>query len=161
MRWSPDAVVGEARRGEEQDEEADAVEEVGGVGADERGVVPRRRVRLVAEVEEQREDRLPRAAAGEGRAEQLVEERRRADALGGVGGGEAVQEREALGGDDVVAGLGEAAGDGGDAGGRGARGGREAEHLPAPCGWIWQRPGRAPACCCFRCSSCWGLGDGE
>ena len=62
-----------------------------------------------------------------------MEERRRADALGalgGVGGGEAVQEREALGGDDVVVGPREAAGDGGDAGGRGARGGREAEHLP-------------------------------
>jgi len=180
-------------------------------------VVPRCHVRLVAEVEEQREHGLPRTTAGEGGAEQLVEEPRAALSVGvlgrvgvGVGGGEAVQEREALGGDDIVAGPREAAGDGGDSGGRRARGGREAEHLPrvavvrgrvvvgggvhdghvevqrhggrhprdangrlvtrggrkaehlpAPCGWIWQRPGRAPACCCFRCSSCWGLGDGE
>ncbi|BAS91936.1 Os05g0112125 [Oryza sativa Japonica Group] len=117
-------LVGEAhgaRRGEEGYEEAGAVVEVERVGADEGGVVPRRGVRFVAELGEEREHRLAAAARG---ADELVAEVRVAV------GDEAVGEREALGGDDVVARPGEAAREGGGAGGgvgAGVRG--EGDHL--------------------------------
>nr|CAB3459956.1 unnamed protein product [Digitaria exilis] len=124
-----EVVVGESDSGwrrEEGDEEADAVIEVGGVGADERRVVPRRGVGVVAEVEEEGQHGLAGAFPRGRRAEELGEEVRVPSAVGV--GGEAVEEGEALGCDDVVAGAREAAGEGGDAGALGPAGG-EAEHL--------------------------------
>ena len=103
---------GKARRGEEQDEEANVVKEVHGVGVHECGVVPRRCVHLVVEVEEQRKDWLRSLCAGWwgwGSAARRGTAWPHPPCPQRRNGGEVVQEHKALGGDNVVIGPREAA----------------------------------------------------